>query len=137
MEKIDFMNYRALAAEVRQLRAFLIGMERSLASVSSPQFSVVPKGPRSGGSALENRVIRYLDVQALYHEKLAEKFAQLVTVEEAIDSLEDPAERLVMRLRYLEGRSWASVCARLQAEGFSDRQVYRLHGYALKKLKEV
>lgn len=137
MEKVDFMNYRALVLEVRQLKSHLASLERMLDSVPGPQFSFTPKGPHSGGSPVEKQVTRFLDVQELYKAKLARKLAQLVVVEEAIDSLDSPAERLVMRLRYMEGRSWVSVCSLLQREGYSERQVYRLHGFALQKLKEV
>lgn len=137
MEKSDFLNYRALVLEVRQLRSYMSSLERALDSVSSPQFSVTPKGPHSGGSPIEKQVIRFIEIQELYKAKLAEKLAVLASVEQAIDSLEAPAERLVMRLRYLEGRSWASVCSLLQREGYSERQVYYIHGTALKKLKEV
>lgn len=137
MEKSDFLNYRALVLEVRQLRSYMTSLERALDSISSPQYSFTPKGPHSGGSPVEKQVVRFVEVQDLYKAKLAEKLAQLAVVEQAIDSLEAPAERLVMRLRYLEGRSWVSVCALLQREGYSERQVYRLHGFALQKLKEV
>lgn len=137
MEKSDFLNYRALVLEVRQLRSYLASLERALDTISSPQFSFTPKGPHSGGSPVEKQVVRFVEVEGLYKAKLAEKLARLVVMEQAIDSLEEPAERLVMRLRYLEGRSWARVCPELQALGYSERQVYRLHGFALKKLKEV
>lgn len=137
MEKVDFLNYRALVLEVRQLKSHLASLERAMDSISGPQLSFTPKGPHSGGSPVERQVVRFLDVQELYKAKLTEKLAQLVIVEQAIDSLDSPAERLVMRLRYMEGRSWASVCSLLQREGYSERQVYRLHGFALQKLKEV
>jgi DNA-directed RNA polymerase specialized sigma24 family protein len=137
MEKIDFLNYRALVLEVRQLKAYVETLDRALSSIPSPQYSFTPKAPHSGGSALESRVVRYLEMKDLYEAQRSEAEAQVVAVERAIQSLDSPAERLVMRLRYLEGRSWTSVCARLQCEGYSERSVYRLHGSALLKLKEV
>ena len=137
MEKSDFLNYRALVLEVRQLQSYLVSLERALDSISSPQFSFTPKGPHSGGSPVEKQVVRFLDVQELYKAKLAEKLSQLASVEQAIDSLDSPAERLVMRLRYLEGRSWVGVCMEFQKLGYCERVVYQIHGAALKKLKEV
>lgn len=123
--------------EVRQLRAYVDTLDSALSSVPSPQFSLTPKGPHSGGSALAARVARYLEMRDLYEAQLAKSEALVLNIERAIQSLESPAERLVMRLRYMEGRSWASVCLKLQREGYSERQVYRLHGAALLKLKEV
>ena len=137
MEKVDFLNYRALVLEVRQLKAYVETLDRALSSIPSPQYSFAPKAPHSGGSsALESRVARYLEMKDLYEAQLAKSEAQVLAVEQAIQSLEVPAERLVMRLRYIEGRSWVSVCMELQALGYSERQVYYVHGFALKKLKE-
>lgn len=137
MEKIDFLNYRALVLEVRQLKAYVETLDRALSSIPSPQYSLTPKGPHHGGSALASRVGRYLEMKALFESQRAEAEAQVLAVERAIQSLSDPAERLVMRLRYLEGRGWTNVCAKLQREGYSERTVYRLHGSALLKLKEA
>ena len=137
MDKIDFVNYRALMLEVRQLRSCLAALESSLDAIPAPRYSSTPRASHSRGSAIEARVARLVEVQALYRSKLEQQLAQLQAVEEAIGSLENPAERLVMRLRYVEGRSWVNVCMLLQPEGYSERQVYRLHSFALSKLKEV
>lgn len=137
MEKSDFLNYRALVLEVRQLKSYVDTLDRALSYASGPQYSLTPKGAPSGGSALASRVAKYLEMKDLFEAKRAECEAQLLGVEKAIQSLDVPAERLVMRLRYLEGRSWPNVCYKLEAEGYSERTVYRLHGSALRKLKEV
>lgn len=136
MTKNDFSNYRALVLEVRQLQALLTELEAAKFSVQGSDFSGVPREAPSAGSAVERKVIRYLDTLALYREKIEAKTAKLIAIEAALDSLEAPMERLIMRLRYIEGRSWASVCCELEPLGYSDRQVYRLHGFALMKLKE-
>ena len=137
MTKTDFSNYRALVLEVRQLRSLLAELEAAKFSVEGSDFSGAPRATPSQGSAVERKVIRYLDTLALYREKIELKTAQLLAIEEALDSLDSPVERLIMRLRYIEGRSWASVCFELESLGYSERQVYRLHGFALMKLKEV
>lgn len=124
MDKNEFIHFRARVLELRQLRSFADELERA-------------KYGGAAGTDLEGRVVRHLDALALYREKLAAIEAELVAVEEAIASLESPVERLLMRLRYMEGRCWTSVCAALRPLGYSERQVYRLHGFALRKLKEV
>lgn len=137
MEKADLVKYRAMALEVRQLRSLLSELEAATLAIAGPDFSGMPRGGASQGSALESRVVRYLDTVALYREKTADLTAALYAVETAIGSLDSPTERLIMRLRYIKGRSWPSVCLALQALGYSERQVYRLHGSALMKLREV
>lgn len=136
MEKAELMNYRALVLEVRHLRSYLASLEELRGTVASPQLSVTPKGPPVGRSSVEVRAGRFVDAEALYREKLSLLEGQMLRVERAVGSLDNPAERLIMRMRYLDGKEWASICVRLQFEGYSERQVYRLHGYALMKLKE-
>lgn len=137
MDKLNLKNYRDLVLEVRQLRAYVSTLDRALSSASSSQLSFSPKSPRSGGSAMGARVARYLEVKDLYEAQREKCEAQIVAIESAIQSLEAPTERLILRLRYMEGRSWASICSLLLREGYSERQVYYIHGAALRKLKEV
>lgn len=137
MEKSDFMNYRALVMEVRQIRARLTELELARFSTSSPNYSGAPGSSDPHRCAMVDRSVKYLEAKAFYEEKLDQRDAQLLVIERAIESLASPIERLVMRARYIQGRSWASICTALQREGYSERQVYRLHGDALLKLKEV
>lgn len=136
MKKSDFLNYRALVLEVRRLKAYVETLDRALGSVPSQQLSFTPKAPHSGGSSLASRVARYVEMQELFEAQRAKAEAQVLEVERAIQSLDEPAERLVMRLRYLEGRSWTNVCSLLQPEGYSERQVYYIHGAALRNLED-
>lgn len=131
------MNYRALVLEVRHLRSTLARLEELRGSIASPQLSFTPKGPPGARSSVAAQAGRFVDAEALYREKVALLDGQILRIEQAIGSLENPAERLILRMRYMDGREWPSIHARLQADGYSERQVYRLHGFALLKLKEV
>lgn len=137
MKKDDFVNYRLLTQEVRHLKAHLKLMEASIYSPTGQRYSLTPRSTSSPGRTMDDVIASHAALEDLYREKLAEKNAQLLAIEHAIESLPDAAERLVMRYRYIDGLSWRSVCIRLNARGYSERQVYRLHGWALEKLKEV
>lgn len=137
MEKVELLNYRALVLEVRHLRSTLARLEELRGAVASPQLSFTPKGPPSARSSVEVQAGRFVDAEALYWEKVALLDGQILRIEQAIGSLESPAARLILRLRYMDGRSWPNICARLQSEGYSERSVFYIHGAALKKLKEV
>lgn len=137
MEKIDFKNYRALVAEVQQLRDQLAVLESSLYSPKGQRFTSTPRVPSGAGSTMDGAVERHMKLDELYRANLAEKEAQQLAIEQAIQSLADTAERLVMRERYINGKGWAAIINKLQKLGYSERQVYRLHGFALLKLKEV
>jgi hypothetical protein len=137
MDKTEFINYKALRQEASQLRTILCQLSAERYSVPTPDYSGTPRSGRSKGAAFERKIIKYTEAISLYEKKLADIDARTVAVEQAIGTLADPIERLVMRLRYIEGRRWINVCVVLQDLGYSERQVYRLHGSALEKLKGV
>lgn len=136
MEKSDFQNYRLVAYEVKRLRVHLDALEASMYSPTAQRYSHTPRGT-SSGHTMDAVVASHAALEEKYLEALAAKNAQLLAVEDAIESLADPAERLVMRHRYIDGHGWRKVCTLMQARGYSERQVYRLHGWALEKLKGV
>lgn len=137
MTKNDLKNYRALVLELRQLQDLVTELGASRFTVSGGDFSGMPHEAPSPGSPVERKTIRYLDALVLYQEKVAETSARLLEIEAALSSLDSPVERVVMRCRYIEGRSWVSICAELELLGYCERQVYYIHGAALKKLKEL
>ena len=136
MEKSDFQNYRLVAYEVKRLRAHLDALEASMYSPTAQRYSHTPRGT-SNGHTMDTVVASHAALEEKYLETLAAKNALLLAVEDAIESLADPAERLVMRHRYIDGHSWRRVCDLMRPKGISERQVYRLHGWALEKLKEA
>lgn len=137
MEKADLKNYRALLLEVSQLRDQLRSLEASIYSPTGQRFSSTPRGSSDYRATMDAAVSRHIGLEDLYRTELADKEAQQLAVELAIASLADIGERLVMRSRYIEGRGWPAVIREMQKAGYSERTVYRLHGYALAKLKEV
>ena len=137
MEKAELKNYRILALEVRQLREQLEALETSLFSPKGQRFTSTPRVPSGEGSTMEGAVARHLELVSVYRRDLAKKEAQQLAIEQAVESLGDPAERVVLRERYLKGRGWSAICHEMQKMGYSERQVYRLHGFALLKLKEI
>lgn len=137
MEKIDFQNYRLLAQEVRTLKTRLDALESSIYSPAGQRYSLTPRASSGQGRTMDDVIAAHDALKEFYLKKLVEKDAQQLAVEQAIESLEDPAERLIMRYRYIDGHGWRKVCLLMQPRGVSERQVYRMHGWALEKLKEA
>ena len=137
MEKSELLNYRALVLEVRHIRSYLARLEDLRDTVAGTQLSFTPKGPPVARSPVAAQAGRFVDAEALFRERVAGLEAHISHVEQAIGSLADPVERLILRLRYMDGKGWSSICSQLQNLGYCERQVYYIHGAALKKLKEV
>jgi len=54
-------------------------------------------------------------------------------IEVAIDSLDDPTERLLMRKRYIEGKRWEQVAVEMN---YSINHIWRWHGNILQKMRD-
>lgn len=137
MEKADFRSYRAIVLEVGQLKEQLQVLESSIYSPKGQRFTSTPRSPSGYRSTMDSAVDRHIQLYNKYATELADKEAQQLAIETAIASLADPDERVVMRERYIKAQEWPTVVRKLQKEGYSERTIYRLHGTALFKLKEV
>ena len=136
MEQTDLKNYRALLFEVRRIKAQLSALEGSIYSPTGQRYSHTPRSTSGRGHSMDDSVARHLELVEKYEETLAELEAQTLVIEQAIAALSDPGERLVMRERYIFGKNWHQVCSTLIPLGYSERTIYRLHGFALLHLKE-
>lgn len=55
-------------------------------------------------------------------------------IEGVINSLENPTERLLMRKRYIEGKTWEQVAVEMN---YSYRHTTKLHGIILEKIANM
>ena len=86
----------------------------------------------SSGNAMERKLVNYLeyDLQiSRQKEKLLEYKAEIL---EAIASVEDTRYRTLLIAYYVNCKSWEEVAVLMN---YGIRQVYRLHGDALQKVK--
>lgn len=137
MEKSDFRSYHALVIEVQQLKEQLRVLESSIYSPKGQRFTSTPRMPSGDRSTMDGAVDRHIKLVNKYATELADKEAKQLAIEMAIASLADPDERVVMRERYIKAQLWPVVVRKLEKEGYSERTIFRLHGTALLKLKEV
>lgn len=137
MEQADLKNYRALLFEARRIKAQLSTLEGSIYSPTGQRYSHTPCSSSGRNHSMDDSVARHLELVEKYEETLAELEGQTLIIERAIAALSDPGERLVMRERYIFGKNWHQVCSTLIPLGYSERTIYRLHGFALLHLKEV
>ena len=70
--------------------------------------------------------------------------AELAEIERMIECLDDPLERTVLRLRYIDGdeedrtkpKKWTDVAAKLYGSPYKERMARRLHNKAVEHLNE-
>lgn len=105
MTKETLQSYQALKREVRQLDRLM----------RSPEAEATVRGKALG---------------LLYKAKRDRLGVILQRIEDALDALE-PTERIILRGRYVEGRSWTAICTDVH---YSRTSAIRIHDRALRKL---
>lgn len=137
MERTELEDYRALLREIRQLKGRLTALESSVYSPKGQRYTSTPSARSGDGFTMDDAVHRHAELEKFYRQAIARAEAQQLAIEKAIATLGTAVEREIMRARYIEGLGWQKICERLRPKGFSERTVYRLHGEALLKLREV
>lgn len=118
----------------RLRRKMTILEERALSMTS--QLSGMPRG----GNADRNAVLAALaDATSEYYAQLVDSISRELEVSAFINSLPTMEHRIIMRLRYIDRMRWSKVLAALNAAGLdlSERQMFRLHGAALREAREL
>lgn len=131
MTKEELQEYLHIKREREQLAAMLQEMERAMAAPATSKLTGMPRNPSGEKSRIEAFVERHTELLERYRAKIAELDAAQAKIEDAIESLES-IERILMRLRYIEGMKWEEICVALN---YSWRQVHRTHAAALTRLK--
>lgn len=127
LSKADLQRYRWLKKSVAQLEAQQADLREQGISSSRPDMS--PSGSRSDRMA--DLVVRIVEVQKQIEAKLREHYELLHHIEHSIETL-PPRERVIIRARYLDCKSWEQVAVDM---GYSWRQVHNIHAHALRLLR--
>lgn len=73
-----------------------------------------------------------IDLERIIAEQRKELMAIRREIEDAIDTLDDYQERLILKLRFLEYKSWSQICTILC---YSRTTVYKKSNEGIEKLK--
>ena len=96
------------------------------------------------GDRQERSIIRRMEYEERHGAEIAAKQAELRYIEDAIKAVEDPMERMVLRIRYTESENakpmpWRDVAIAIYKDGSDSKMlaIYRLHGRALNSLQSI
>lgn len=130
MDKKTLQNYRAMDKELKQLEELIERIDARIHEAKTSHLTPEPKGGGFAGDATLNNLAMLERLKSIYNRKWDALIALRTEIELAIDHLE-PAERLLIRYRYIDGLEWYKVARQLN---YSDRHTKRLHGEILKKM---
>ena len=132
MTKERLKAYKDMKKEHRDLELRIAEIDEKLQRARSQRMDGMPRSG-SGENYVREELLDTKDALLKeYQAKEAELAAELLAIEQAIDTLE-PRERLLMRLHYIDGQTWEQVCISMT---YSWTQVHRIHGAALERLRE-
>lgn len=128
MEKKDLKEYRSLKCELAELedRIASVQEQRARAARSYERVNTSHRGD------LSDDMIKLEELIESWHKKNDSILDILHAIEAEIDSIDNPTERRLLRLRYIDGYSWEAI-ARIM--GYSEQYIYTMHGHALKKIR--
>lgn len=132
MTKEQLRAYRAIRLERDKLRSLLEEMEATIYSPAIPKLDPAPGGGRNGASPVENAATKHDELRTRYLQKVSELEDAMAKVEAAIETL-DHRDRALVRLYYIQGKTWEEVCVEMS---YSWRQIHRIHSEVLKKLRD-
>lgn len=87
---------------------------------------------RRFGSQVENIAQKIIDLEQRINSEIDRLLELKLEIRKVIESVDNETEQLLLRLRYIEYKRWYEIA---EIMGYSKRQVTRLHGYALQKIK--
>ena len=92
---------------------------------------------------LSSAIIRNIEQEEKIQRIIETNKTEMQYIEDSIDSMEDPMQREVLRLRYLDGEycklmPWQQVseCIYNDSDEKHMRAIFRLHGHALQALEK-
>ena len=143
MDKKRLASYVSLKLEVENRRDKLARLKNEAHIPPARQGNESKHQPGSG-DRMERAIIRYMEYEERITPMLHKDEAEMREIESAIDSVEDPLERELLRLRYMDGdfcrlMPWREVALNLFGDD-DDRHIltaYRLHGRALVSISNI
>lgn len=124
MDKKTLKQYQNLLKEIDQLEA----EKRDLYCIQAVQITDMPKNHKQRD--LSDLMPKFERLQNKIGDRIDKSITLRNEIEDSISSLE-PAERVLMRLRYIDGKDWDEIAVELH---YSYRHTVRLHGIILQKM---
>lgn len=129
----DFLeSYGELRAEEARLAELCRSLWEQATKITA-QYSVAPGGGSGGGN--DGMLTAMTNARVKAEAKYIETLRREEELSEFLDSVEGSTNRIILRMRYLELRTWPEVADRMRRLGsrydYDERHIYRLHGQAL------
>lgn len=84
------------------------------------------------GNVTESAVLRVMELEERLNREIDELTEKRQEIEQAVNAVSDEVQREVLTRRYLLYQKWEVIAEEMC---YSERQVFRIHGFALRTFK--
>lgn len=143
MDKQQLKDYKRLRKEIECEQERLEMIEVKILGISSKNSDGMPRSSSSEYDKMATQIAYKTDIENNLAQLLQKEKSKRMEIEkEIVERLEYPDERMLIRLRYIDGLSWREISELLfskRRDYYEDeekykRRVYRIHGNALVKM---
>lgn len=131
MTKEELKGYIETKREMEIIEEKIEYLESKKTSIKSMIIDDMPKG-----NCEQDRLSELLgeieELIELYNEKQGKLFKQQMKIEKCIDKLEDPTDRNILRLKYIDGYTWERICVELN---YGWNGIHKRHRKILDKIR--
>ena len=124
-------SYR-LAEQIESHKRELAELREMMPVISSSSFSDTPNsGSRILEPSFAKMTVRIVDLERKVAQEIDTLCDVKLKIHYAIEAVPDVSQRLLLRLKYIEGLSWQDVADRLH---YSVKHAFKIHQEALQKV---
>ena len=132
MTKEELKGYIETKREIEIIKEKLEYLCMTKGGVKSMVITDMPRGGRSEDDRLLEIMIEIEELEEMYNKKRLKLMKQLNEIENVIDSLEEPIDRNIMRMRYIKNYTWERICVELN---YSWNGIHKRHRKILDKIR--
>lgn len=135
MTKAELQDYYHCKLEIRSIEESIMEIETSLQNVAAKP---ITDQPMNHNSFLVDKQSELMIKKLELEEKLLNRHRyalfKIEQIENAISLVDDPMERTVLRLRYIQCMKWEDISQRI---GYEISQTYQIHRNALVSISNI
>ena len=132
MTKEELKKFIENKREIEIIKDKLEYLEEKKTSIKSMIIEDMPKDGNCDNDRIGDLLGEIEELINIYIEKELKLIKQQIQIEKVIEKLDDPIDRNIIRLKYLNGHTWEKICVILN---YSWNGVHKKHKKILLKIK--
>jgi len=129
----DWLNRAySIDKEIKSLKSEL--EKANLEATSLATQRIEEKVQTSKVNNADYAILKCIEYSEQITKKLGELYATKIEISETISRVDDGKSRVLLRMRYLEYKSWGEIANEMD---YSERNVHYIHEKALEEVKDI